>query len=158
MTRYHGSSRITGVLRIKYDVIYSEILILEQQIITSTNPGLHFIFASIMKQFGRTFILILLAVIAAGSVSNAASATVMTVKMMTPYSVCTDMSDCDGSGNDNGSPVCDNICVMPSLAIMGGSDPAQLFQSDNSFFVLAVDAEDHTGPPDPYPPRILILN
>lgn len=109
----------------------------------------------IMKQFGRIFIVLLLTAFVVGTVANVASATAMTIAMSD--TVDTEMVDCDGCNNEDESSFCDSTCVVPLSVLLNSDKPNQPSRLDTAYFAFVGDGDSYTGPPDPYPPRLIIL-
>ena len=110
-----------------------------------------------MRRSARIFVVVILAAFAAGTAMQTASAAVMTVKMALADSGGMDMSDCGGCADDGSSPVCDDFCAAPLLAIGDPRKPAQPLLQETSGYLATHGATGRAGPPDPYPPRIVIL-
>lgn len=111
-----------------------------------------------MATLVRALLIALVAAFAVGTVAHSASVTVMDVEMALS-SADMGMSDCQGCPDADGqTPSCDSICVTPVMAVLpsirAGLPPAT--SCTVCFEVRSVAG--HTGPPDPYPPRSIILS
>lgn len=112
-----------------------------------------------MKASVRILMIVILAAFAAGTVVHAASAAVMTVKMALADSGSMDGADCDGcSGDDEGAPSCDGICVAPLLAMANPGAALHVDIDAQTRGAAMHDAVGRTGPPDPSPPRSIVLS
>lgn len=104
----------------------------------------------------------LLAVFAASVVVHAASATTMAVKMALADGGAMDMADCDGCGSgdagDKSGPPCDMVCIAPFVATVNAEASPAFPMSATAVTWVSRDFAGRTGPPDPYPPRSLILS
>ena len=115
-----------------------------------------------MTRLARVFVVALIAVFAAWSVAHVASATTMTLEMAAADGEAMDMADCDactsGELGDEASLACDVVCVSPALADLATTSqafaPAPV-ASQATWPVHEVDGRTH--PPDPYPPRSVLL-
>ena len=112
-----------------------------------------------MARYVRIFMIMMLAVFAAGTVVHAASAAIMSAKMTLAVIDGADMGDCqdcpDGSGD---MQPCDNVCVSPIMAVVPSGQPGlpQVEATTESSVLQSVTGR--TGSPDPYPPRSIILS
>lgn len=115
-----------------------------------------------MSRLARTLLVALLAVFAASVVVHAASATTMAVKMALADGGAMDMADCDGCGSgdagDKSGPPCDIVCIAPFVATVNAETAPAFPMSATAVTWVSRDFAGRTGPPDPYPPRTLILN
>jgi len=110
-----------------------------------------------MKRSVRLPILILLAAFALGTVVHAASTTSMSIDMTLAGAGGTNMADCEGCSDDCGNlPSCDGGCATPLFATMmadastGPEGAGGIGAMTRSFLGAA-------APPDPYPPRSIII-
>lgn len=115
---------------------------------------------------GRLMIVVLIAVLAVGTVARAASATVMTLHMASADEMATAvdpsmrMDDCIGCGAGDMLPdsaACDMACTAPFVAVIPDGihlvPPAAGEGLPPSGFAFA----GRTAPPDPLPPRANFL-
>ena len=104
------------------------------------------------------FAIVLLAVFAVGTVENVAGATKMSLKMSAIEMGDMDMGDCQGCPSDDDvTPVCTQACMVPLNAIMS-TDLAELPPVRSVFVVSIVSESDgHIRPPQPFPPRVILL-
>lgn len=112
-----------------------------------------------MGRLARVLVIVLLAAFAAGTVVHAAVVTSMSVKMALADPSSADMADCQGcSGDDGEAPVCDLDCVTPLVASI--TDGALGHAALVSDIAVALDRiiSGRTGPPDPHPPRTIVLS
>lgn len=117
------------------------------------------LYPDMMKPFARVLVIAVLAVFAAGSTVHAAAAAAMDVKMSMAAAGGMDMDGCDGCGDSgDGKMACDPVCVTPLLAV--ANQDAILRDAAPGIFgkVRAEGIRGQTGPPDPYPPRTIILS
>ena len=111
-----------------------------------------------MRRSARILVVVILAAFGAGTAMQTATAAVMTVKMALADSGGMDMSDCGGCADDDGSsPACDDFCAAPLLAIGDPGKTAQPVLEETSGHLAAHATTGRTGPPDPYPPRIVLI-
>lgn len=116
-----------------------------------------------MKPLMRVLVIAFAALFAASTVAHAVSMTVMSVKMgLAADAGPMDMTDCDGCGSggsdDESAAACDMICAPPFVATF---DIGKAFQPLNPGIIdtpRVSGLTGYTGPPDPYPPRSLILS
>jgi len=112
-----------------------------------------------MARHVRILTILILAVFAAGSVVHAANAASMNIKMALAAIDGANMGDCQDcpDGGDNIQP-CDNVCVFPILAVVpsGQFDLPGAETAPESLVHHSVAGR--TGPPDPYPPRSIMLS
>lgn len=105
-------------------------------------------------------IFVLLAAFALSTVSHAASATAMSVKMA--VGDATTMADCEGCGSNEGddtsSTSCDVACVTPLVAMMSAEKQLLSSSAQKSADGRNYSFFGRTGPPDPHPPQSFILN
>ena len=115
-----------------------------------------------MQPFARIRMIVLLAAFAAGSVVHVASATSMAVKMALANAGNVDMGDCVGcgiDGDDDSSATCDIVCITSLVAKVGTDKALQLPPVvRNAIGDGVYHFAGRTGPPEPYPPRTLILS
>lgn len=111
-----------------------------------------------MRRSARILVVVILTAFAVGMAMQAATAAVMTVKMALADSGGMDMSDCGGCADDDGSsPACDDFCTAPLLVIGELGKTAQPLPQEISGHLATHATTGRTGPPDPYPPRTVIL-
>lgn len=114
---------------------------------------------------GRALVVALIAVLTAWSALQVASATEMSLEMaaLAPDSdAVMNMADCPGcdspeTGN-KANPLCELVCVAPVLADLTSSQeftPAPLEAAHHAGPICA--HVGRTDPPDPYPPRPVLL-
>jgi hypothetical protein len=112
-----------------------------------------------MAKYVRILTILVLAVFAAGSVVHAENAASMNAKMTLAAIDSGGMGDCQDcpDGGDDMQP-CDNLCVSPILAVVpsGQAGLPEVETATESF--VPRDVAGRTGPPDPYPPRSIILS
>jgi hypothetical protein len=112
-----------------------------------------------MARYVRTFMILMLAAFAAGTVVHAANATTMSAKMTLAAIDGADMSDCQDCTDGNGNmPSCDNVCVSPILAVVPSGQPSLPGAETTTENPVLENVTGRTGPPDPYPPRTTILS
>lgn len=107
----------------------------------------------------RIFIIMMLAAFATGTVVHAANAATMSAKMTLAVIDGADMGDCQdcSDGNDD-MPQCDNVCVSPVLAVAPSGQPSLSAAETTPENLVLQSVIGRTGPPDPYPPRSIILS
>lgn len=112
-----------------------------------------------MAKHVRILTILILAVFAAGSVVHAGNAASMNAKMALVAVDGGDMGDCQDwpDGGDDMQP-CDNLCISHILAVVpsGQAGLPEVEATTESF--VPRDVAGRTGPPDPYPPRTIILS
>lgn len=110
-----------------------------------------------MCKFIRMLTIALLVVFAAGTVANAAGATSMSLQMSAIEMGA--MGDCQGCPSDDGkSLACEQACMVPLIAIAPVAG-IELPAAQTEVAVSPVkESAGHTGPPQPYPPRTIILS
>ena len=112
-----------------------------------------------MTRFCRIFMIVILAAFAAGTVANAANAATMSLKMSLAGVDGADLDICpDCSDGKADMPSCDNVCVSPILAVMPSGQPSMPAAQTSSESALLQSIFGPTGPPDPYPPKSIILS
>ena len=117
-----------------------------------------------MSWFARVFVMALIAVFAAWTAAHVASATTMSLEMVAMTAAdgeVMDMADCEACGagemGEQASLACDIACVSPALADLGAS---QAFTSAPVSSQARWSVDDFAGrtyPPDPHPPRAVLL-
>jgi hypothetical protein len=102
------------------------------------------------------FVIFLLAVFAAGAVSNAASITSMALKMATVEMDGGHMGDCQSCPPDDGTSLaCDQACMVPLLAI-APADRTELAAVHADVVGASLqETEGYLQPPQTSPPRPL---
>jgi hypothetical protein len=108
----------------------------------------------------RIFTIALLALFAAGIIVHSAGATSMSLKMALGDAGVADMADCQGCGTDTDGedtgPTCEIVCTVSFAASPGQVDTAGPDIAHVARPLLVQHLAGRTGPPEPYPPRILI--
>ena len=119
-----------------------------------------------MASLVRALVVLLIAVVAAWSVVQAASTTTMALDMaaVTAHDVGSmekaHCHDCGvGSASDEAGLLCQSICVAPALADLAVNFEPGVAVAASSLHVLAPTSDLHgrSDPPEPFPPRILVL-
>jgi len=112
-----------------------------------------------MARYVRIFMIMMLAAFAAGTVLHAANAATMSAKMTLAAIDGADMGDYQdcSDGNDN-IPPCDNVCISPILAVVPSGQPSLPGAETTTESPVLQSVIGRTGPPDPYPPRSIILS
>jgi hypothetical protein len=113
-----------------------------------------------MDRLARIFAIVLLAVFAAGTIAHGASTTRMSLAMSHGTMAGGDMGDCDGCppGDDGKASLCGQVCLAPFAAIPAAvSIELPLVRAGIAVSPLK-EIVGRTGPPDPSPPRTIILN
>lgn len=112
-----------------------------------------------MVSFARIVLIVVLAAFAAGTVVHAANAATMNAKMTIAAINGADMGDCQDcpDGNDN-MPPCDNVCISPILAVVPSDQPSLPGAETTTESLVLESVAGRSGPPDPYPPRSIILS
>jgi hypothetical protein len=119
-----------------------------------------------MASLVRALVIALIAVITAWSVAQAASTTSMSLDMsfMTAHDTsaidkahCHEC-DCEGAGGGVGL-LCEMSCVSPAFADLTVSfDPAAASLASTLHVVMpTADLRGRADPPEPFPPRVLLL-
>jgi hypothetical protein len=114
----------------------------------------------VMDRLARILAVVLLAVFAAGTIAHGASATSMSLAMSHDAMAGGDMGDCDGCppGDDGKASLCGQVCLAPFAAIPAAvSIELPLVAAEMAASPLQ-EMVGRTGPPDPSPPRTIILN
>lgn len=115
-----------------------------------------------MSRLASTLLAALLVVFTASGVVHAASATTMAVKMALADGGAMDMAGCDGCGSgdagDKSGPPCDMVCIAPFVATVNAETEPAFPMSATAVSWVSRDFAGRTGPPDPYPPRSLVLS
>jgi len=107
----------------------------------------------------RVLMILMLAAFAAGTVAHAASAVAMDAKMALGAVDSADMGGCEGcSDSDGDMPPCDNVCVSPVLAVVPSAQAALPGITAAATGLVADSRAGPAGPPEPYPPRSLLLS
>lgn len=116
-----------------------------------------------MVQLARLLIVALLAVFSAWTVAQVAGATKMSLEMTTLAPVddmgMSGCKDCDaGKMDQTGSVVCQSICAPAVLAELVGPDAIGSAPLVSVHVVMLVEVpRGQTYPPDPRPPRLILL-
>jgi len=104
----------------------------------------------------------LIATLAAGLVAQGAGAAGMDVKaaIIAAHDDMPMSGKCDGcAGNDKAMmpgacfTMCNNMVALPTISIAWAAVPAE----DVSVAIVS-STKSHTGPPEPYPPRPIVLS
>ncbi|RNF34988.1 hypothetical protein A7A09_008350 [Paracoccus methylarcula] len=111
-----------------------------------------------MRKFAHIVMTLFLALYAAGAVVHSASASAMTIEMVTSAEQGMEMSGCEGCEIDEdaatGGPACDMICTTPvaaTFAVLPGPVlEASLLRERPLGEILSIG---RTGSPEPFPPR-----
>lgn len=112
-----------------------------------------------MARYVRIFMIMMLAAFAAGSVVYAVNAATMSAKMTLAAIDGADMGDCQDCADGNGDmPSCDIVCVSSILAVVPTSQPILPGAETTTESPVLQSVTGRTGPPDPYPPRSIILS
>jgi hypothetical protein len=107
-----------------------------------------------MRRLIRIFAIAVLVAFNAAAVAHAANVTNMPSDMSLAGSSDGDMADCqDCSGEDGKVVVCDQICVMPFVALSPGSMPAPPALVADCECASAGEIAGQLGPPDHNPPQ-----
>lgn len=111
-----------------------------------------------MDRLARIFAIILLAAFAMGTVAHAVRATTMALAMSPAAMAGGDMGDCDACPPDDGkAPLCGQACLAPFAAIAAAVGiELPLLAAETAASPLK-EMVGRTGPPDPSPPRTIIL-
>jgi hypothetical protein len=112
-----------------------------------------------MDSLARILAIVLLAVFAAGTVAHGASATSMALAMSPAAMASGGMGDCDKCppGDDGKVLFCSQFCLAPFAAIPAAAGVELLFAAAEVTASPLQVMVGRTGPPDPSPPRIIIL-
>lgn len=117
-------------------------------------------YRSPMVKFVRTFVFALLVTFALGSVAQVTSATAMSLKMALDDGGPMEMAGCQGCGSDSGGDEdglgCDSVCVAPFLGGLSAERSFPALTGASPSARAYYDLVGRTGPPEPYPPRMLI--
>lgn len=115
-----------------------------------------------MQPLARILMIVLVAAFAAGSVAHAASATSIAVKMALAGAGGMNMTDCEWCGtdgdDDDADGTCDLVCVTTLIATVGCDTVPQPPVMTHAAGESVCGFVGRTGPPEPYPPRTLILS
>ena len=107
----------------------------------------------------RMVLVVLLAVFAVGTVVHAANATIMSVKMASAAAGGMQDGGCDECPSGDGkASVCAGMCVQPLWATAANGETLSSIIKGVFSGVYSSPIETRAGPPDPYPPRFLILS
>lgn len=112
-----------------------------------------------MARYVRIFMILVLAAFAAGTVVHAANAATMSAKMTLAAIDGAGMGGCQDcpDGSDK-LPPCDNVCMSPILAVVPSGQPSLPVAETTTESLVFQSEIGRTGPPDPYPPRSIILS
>lgn len=111
-----------------------------------------------MATLVRALLIALVAAFAVGTVAHSASVTVMDVEMALS-SADMGMSDCQGCPDADGQALsCDSICVTPVMAVLPSIRTSLPPATSCTACFEVRSVAGRTGPPDPYPPRSIILS
>jgi len=112
-----------------------------------------------MKRYARILTILMLAVFAAGWMSNTVNAANMNTEMALNAIDSGDMGDCEDCPDDSANMQrCDYVCVSSMLAIVPSCE------SELSATVTTTEKSIHQSMagrsrlPDPHPPRFIILS
>lgn len=119
----------------------------------------------VLEKFRRLFVLLLALTLAAGLVTHSAHADYLGVKTaaMASNAMTTDMpmpGKCDGcAGNENTlmpmacAAFCSSVAMMPVMTVAVTAVPVGTLLPP-----AGIVATGHISPPDPYPPRPIVLS
>jgi hypothetical protein len=112
-----------------------------------------------MDRLARIFVIVLLSVFAAGTSVRGASATSMSLAMSHDAMAGGDMGDCDGCppGDDGKAPLCSQLCLAPFAALPAAAGVELSIEAAETVTSPLKAMVGHTAPPDPSPPRTIIL-
>lgn len=112
-----------------------------------------------MARYVRIFMILVFAAFAAGTVVHAANAATMSAKMTLAAIDGAGMGGCQDcpDGSDK-LPPCDNVCMSPILAVVPSGQPSLPVAETTTESLVFQSEIGRTGPPDPYPPRSIILS
>lgn len=114
-----------------------------------------------MTRFARVLVLALIAVFAAWSSAHVANATTMALEMAAVDGDAMDMADCDacesGEMGDQASLACNMACVSPVLAVLVTGQTLTPAPVGSHTGWATCTFPGQTYPPDPYPPRAVLL-
>ncbi|MCA1404297.1 hypothetical protein I6F26_16545 [Ensifer sp. IC3342] len=112
-----------------------------------------------MDRLVRIFAIVLLAVFAMGSVAHAANATGMSLTMSAAAMADEDMGDCDGCppGDDGKASLCAQFCLATFIAVPAATELELPILAVDLATLSAEEIAGRTGPPDPPPPRTIVL-
>ncbi len=112
-----------------------------------------------MRYCARILLIVLLAAFAAGTILESAAAAAMAAQMTLAKSGTMDGSGCDGcTDNGRNMPDCDFVCVAPVFAMSNAPGTPQPVAEVTAADAMVPGVAGRTGPPDPFPPRIIVLN
>src|SRR3546814_890066 len=112
-----------------------------------------------MTLFRRFLFFVVLATYVAGLGVFAASATAMAGNMV--LGEAGEMGDCQGcdpNGGDDPASACDTPCLAPMMATLSPDTAFPALLSEPACDAVGDRFASRTGPPDPSPPRPIILN
>lgn len=110
-----------------------------------------------MVGYVRIFMIMVLTAFAAGTVVHSANAAIMSAKMTLAVIDGADVGDCQDCPDD-GMPPCDDVCVSPILAVVPSGQPSLPGAETTTESPVLQSVTGCIGPPDPYPPRSIILS
>ena len=109
-----------------------------------------------MARYVRIFMIVVLAAFAAGTITHAAT---MSMKMTLAAIDGAGMGDCkDCPGSKGDVQPCDNACLSPILGVVPSGQPSLPGAETTTESLVLQSVVGRTGPPDPYPPRSIILS
>lgn len=117
-----------------------------------------------MKTFVRVAALILFAVFAAGAGVYATDPTAAPMKMLhadgsgTDSAGCNDCGSGDGNGNDAIDATCDLLCTLSFVVVADTETTLPVPSTAHRAGYGADRFVGRTGPPEPYPPRCIIVS
>jgi hypothetical protein len=112
-----------------------------------------------MDRLSRVLAIVLLAVFAAGTIAHAANVTAMALAMSPAAMTGGDMNDCDACPprDDGKAQICGAACLVPFAAIPAAVGIELASVAAEIAALPLQELVGHTGPPDPSPPRTIIL-
>ncbi len=112
-----------------------------------------------MARYVRIFMIVVLAAFAAGTITHAVNAATMSMKMTLAAIDGAGMGDCkDCPGSKGDVQPCDNACLSPILGVVPSGQPSLPGAETTTESLVLQSVVGRTGPPDPYPPRSIILS
>ncbi|MEO4045297.1 hypothetical protein AAFN47_27200 [Hoeflea sp. CAU 1731] len=112
-----------------------------------------------MATYVRIFMIAVFVAFAAGTMIHAANAATMSIKMTLVATDGADMGDCkDCPGSKGDVQPCDNACLSPILGVVPSGQPSLPRAETTTESLVLQSVAGRTGPPDPYPPRSIILS
>lgn len=112
-----------------------------------------------MATYVRIFMIVVLAAFAAGTITHAVNAATMSTKMTLAAIDGADMGDCqDCPGGKGDVQPCDYACLSPILGVVPSGQPSLPGAETTTESLVLQSVAGRTGPPDPYPPRSIILS